>query len=48
MTVRYEQAGHVVTIAIDRPEAMNAIDPETHTALIDAWTRFRDAESSRC
>jgi hypothetical protein len=21
---------------------MNAIDPETHKELIDAWTRFRD------
>ena len=46
MTVRYEQAGHVVTITIDRPEAMNAIDPETHAALIDAWTRFRDDDEA--
>ena len=46
MTVRYEQAGHIVTITIDRPEAMNAIDPETHTALIDAWTRFRDDDAA--
>ena len=46
MTVRYEQAGHIFTITIDRPEAMNAIDPETHTALIDAWTRFRDDDAA--
>jgi enoyl-CoA hydratase/carnithine racemase len=42
MTVRYEQQDRVLTITIDRPEAMNAIDPETHNALIDAWLRFRD------
>jgi enoyl-CoA hydratase/carnithine racemase len=42
MAVRYEQQDRVVTITIDRPEAMNAIDPETHNELIDAWLRFRD------
>jgi enoyl-CoA hydratase/carnithine racemase len=42
MGLRYEQQDRVVTITIDRPEAMNAIDPETHQALIEAWTRFRD------
>jgi enoyl-CoA hydratase/carnithine racemase len=42
MTLRYEQQDRVVTITLDRPDAMNAIDPETHKELIDAWTRFRD------
>jgi enoyl-CoA hydratase/carnithine racemase len=46
MSVRYEQSGHVVTLTIDRPEALNAIDPETHQALIAAWTRFRDDDSA--
>lgn len=46
MTVLYEQSGHVVTLTINRPEALNAIDPETHEALIQAWTRFRDDESA--
>ena len=46
MTVLYAQHGHVVTLTINRPDAMNAIDPETHQALIDAWTRFRDDESA--
>ena len=46
MTVLYAQQGHVVTLTINRPDAMNAIDPETHQALIDAWTRFRDDESA--
>lgn len=44
-TVLYEQKDKVVTITINRPEAMNAIDPETHQALIDAWIRFRDDDA---
>ena len=39
MALLYEQQGHVVTITLNRPEAMNAIDPETHQELIDAWAR---------
>lgn len=46
MSVLYEQSGHVVTLTINRPEALNAIDPETHEALIAAWTRFRDDDSA--
>jgi enoyl-CoA hydratase/carnithine racemase len=46
MSVLYEQSGHVVTLTINRPEALNAIDPETHDALIAAWTRFRDDDSA--
>ncbi len=45
-TVLYEQKDRVVTITINRPEAMNAIDPETHQALVDAWIRFRDDEAA--
>lgn len=45
-TVLYEQQDRIVTITINRPEAMNAIDPETHEALIAAWTRFRDDDSA--
>jgi E-phenylitaconyl-CoA hydratase len=41
-SVLYEQKGRIVTITINRPDAMNAIDPETHERLIEAWTRFRD------
>ncbi|MBI3457363.1 MAG: enoyl-CoA hydratase/isomerase family protein [Candidatus Rokubacteria bacterium] len=42
MPIIYEQKDRVVTVTIHRPEAMNAIDPETHNELIDAWIRFRD------
>ena len=45
-TVLYEQRDRLVTITINRPEAMNAVDPETHEALIAAWTRFRDDDSA--
>jgi enoyl-CoA hydratase/carnithine racemase len=45
-TVLYEQKDRVVTITMNRPEAMNAIDPDTHQALIAAWTRFRDDDSA--
>ncbi len=45
-TVLYDQKDRIVTITINRPEAMNAIDPETHRALIGAWTRFRDDDSA--
>ncbi len=41
-TVLYEQSGRIVTITINRPDAMNAIDAETNQALSEAWTRFRD------
>jgi enoyl-CoA hydratase/carnithine racemase len=42
MGLVYEQQDHVVTITLNRPEAMNAIDPETHRDLIGRLTRFRD------
>jgi len=45
-SVLYEQTQRIVTITINRPDAMNAIDPETHQALIEAWTRFRDDDSA--
>jgi enoyl-CoA hydratase len=44
--VRYEQRGPVVIITIDRQERMNAIAPQTHAELVQAWTRFRDDDSA--
>jgi enoyl-CoA hydratase len=37
----YEQRGPVTIITINRPERMNAIGPQTHRELVDAWDRFR-------
>ena len=47
MPVRFEPDGRVVWITLDRPEAMNAIDPESHADLVAAWKRFRDDDDLR-
>ena len=47
MVVRWEEKGHVVVVTIDRPEALNAIDPETHRDLVASWQRFRDDDRLR-
>ena len=44
--VLYEQKDKIVTITLNRPEAMNSVDPETQEALVRAWTRFRDDDSA--
>ena len=33
---------HVAVLTINRPEVMNAMDPETYRALSDAWIEVRD------
>ena len=35
----YEQRGPVTIVTINRPERMNAIGPQTHRELVDAWGR---------
>ena len=42
MTVRVEKDGPVTTIINDRPEARNAVDPETGDALVEAFLKFDD------
>ena len=45
MAVRVERDGRVAVVRIDRPEARNAIDPETSRALNDAFAGIeRDPE----
>jgi len=38
----YEKKGRIAVITINRPERMNAIDPETSHELLSAWSDFRD------
>ena len=38
----YEKKGRIAVITINRPERMNAIDPQTSQELRDAWADFRD------
>lgn len=42
--VRFSVEGNVATVMLDRPEAMNAIDPETEAELRVCWRRI-DTES---
>ena len=47
MPIRYEVDDAVVVITIDRPQAMNALDPEHNDALTEAFARYEDDESLR-
>jgi len=40
--VIYEKRGRVGIVTINRPERMNAIDPQTSAELHEAWCDFRD------
>ena len=47
MSVNYERSGHVATLTIDRPKALNSIDLETFQALSDTVQRFQDDAEAR-
>jgi E-phenylitaconyl-CoA hydratase len=38
----YEKKGRIAVITINRPDRMNAVDPQTSQELRDAWSDFRD------
>jgi enoyl-CoA hydratase/carnithine racemase len=40
MAIRYEKAGQIATVTINRPEAMNAMDRETSQQLAEAFQDF--------
>jgi len=42
MALIYEKKDKIAYITINRPEAMNAMDPETYTELSEAWIDIRD------
>jgi len=43
--VLYEKRDRIAYLTINRPEARNAIDPDVHRLMIEAWEDFRDDES---
>jgi enoyl-CoA hydratase/carnithine racemase len=43
--VLYEKRDRIAYVTINRPEAKNAIDPDVHRLMIEAWTDFRDDDS---
>jgi enoyl-CoA hydratase len=45
MTVRVEHDGEITVVVIDRPEARNAVDPDTADALFQAFLAF-DADDT--
>jgi enoyl-CoA hydratase/carnithine racemase len=40
MTIEVEKNGRVTTVVIDRPQARNAVDPETAAAMAEAFYAF--------
>jgi enoyl-CoA hydratase/carnithine racemase len=43
--VLFEKRGRIAHVTINRPEAKNAIDPETHQLLWKTWEDFRDDDA---
>jgi len=43
--VIYEKKGEVAYVTLNRPDAMNAIDQETHELLREIWQDFRDDDA---
>lgn len=48
MSLIYEKKDTIAYLTLNRPEAHNAIDPETVVDLAAAWEDFRDDDSLRC
>jgi E-phenylitaconyl-CoA hydratase len=47
MSISFEVHEYVATITIDRPAAMNSIDPDTRAALKEAWRRVASDDAIR-
>jgi E-phenylitaconyl-CoA hydratase len=48
MALLFDVSDHIATLTINRPEAMNAMDPETYRDLSDAWIEVRDNPEIWC
>lgn len=44
--VEYEKKNHLVTITMNRPDKLNAINPDMLTALRKSWISYRDDEDA--
>ncbi len=42
MALLFDLTDHIATLTFNRPEAMNAMDPETYSELSKAWIEVRD------
>ncbi|OZI16339.1 enoyl-CoA hydratase/isomerase family protein [Bordetella genomosp. 7] len=47
MPLLFEVQDYIATITLNRPEAMNSIDPETRAELHDAWQRIKHDDDIR-
>jgi enoyl-CoA hydratase/carnithine racemase len=43
--VLYDKRDRIAYVTINRPDARNAIDPETHELLCETWADFRDDDN---
>ena len=48
MALIYEKKDGIAYLTLNRPEARNALDPETVLQLIAAWEDYRDDKEVRC
>ncbi len=44
--ITYEREDRLALVTINRPEVLNAINPETSAELYDAFSRFRDDDDA--
>ena len=48
MALIFEKRNKTAYLTINRPEAMNAMDPETYSELSQAWIEIRDDPNIWC
>ena len=48
MALIFEVKNHIAYITINRPEVMNAMDPETYEELSQSWIEVRDNPEIWC